>query len=395
MVHLFEDQILRGKQPESRLELARKVARLWEEMLADPREAADAWRRVLRMKSGDPEATAGLERAKANMLKRRASQVDTQEVVAVDGPVAPATSSEPTERTAGSDLVATEATSPSGEPASIEPAMGRHDEPASERAPSSLPPEDAAALGVAAIGADEVNAATASLDVAPSASVITAGDVPLAPSGDVAAIEQRAEEASDTDGVSQTPQPGHGSEAGVTASEAVLPEPSQAAARITTDATDEPSTSSASVPPPLPTGAAEAQSSETPTPASAELLGMTPDAPQVTAHEAAVVRSAPPPPLSARPSSPPLPTRPPPPPGTRPPPPPGSARPSAPRPPPPPGTRSPPPPPARASGAPPPPPPRGGKSVPPPLPVLSPPLADEGGDDIDVDESELLTGDEP
>src|ERR1019366_7987797 len=37
--------------------------------LADPREAADAWRRVLRMKQGDPEATAGLERAKSNMLK--------------------------------------------------------------------------------------------------------------------------------------------------------------------------------------------------------------------------------------------------------------------------------------------------------------------------------------
>ena len=71
MVQLYEDQILRGKDAGSRAELARKVARLWEEKLDDPREAADAWRRVLRMKSGDPEATEGLERAKANMLKKK------------------------------------------------------------------------------------------------------------------------------------------------------------------------------------------------------------------------------------------------------------------------------------------------------------------------------------
>jgi hypothetical protein len=70
MVQLYEDQILRGKDPTVRAELARKVARLWEEKLDDPREAADAWRRVLRMKQGDPEATEGLERAKSGMLKR-------------------------------------------------------------------------------------------------------------------------------------------------------------------------------------------------------------------------------------------------------------------------------------------------------------------------------------
>ncbi len=71
MVQLYEDQILRGKDQGARAELARKVARLWEERLGDPREAADAWRRVLRMKSGDPEATEGLDRAKSNMLKKR------------------------------------------------------------------------------------------------------------------------------------------------------------------------------------------------------------------------------------------------------------------------------------------------------------------------------------
>ncbi|MCB9608419.1 MAG: hypothetical protein H6716_17655 [Polyangiaceae bacterium] len=68
MVQLYEDQILRGKDPASRAELARKVARLWEERLGDAREAADAWRRVLRMKKEDPEATEGLDRAKKGML---------------------------------------------------------------------------------------------------------------------------------------------------------------------------------------------------------------------------------------------------------------------------------------------------------------------------------------
>jgi len=70
MVQLYEDQILRGKDMTTRAELARKVARMWEEQLADPREAADAWRRVLRMKPGDAEATSGLDRSKSNMLKK-------------------------------------------------------------------------------------------------------------------------------------------------------------------------------------------------------------------------------------------------------------------------------------------------------------------------------------
>jgi hypothetical protein len=70
LVQLYEDQILRGKDMNARAELARKVARIWEERLNDARETADAWRRVLRMKSGDPEATQGLERAKAAALKK-------------------------------------------------------------------------------------------------------------------------------------------------------------------------------------------------------------------------------------------------------------------------------------------------------------------------------------
>lgn len=70
LVQLYEDQILRGKDMNARAELARKVARIWEEQLTDGREAADAWRRVLRMRAGDTEATQGLERSKAGQLKK-------------------------------------------------------------------------------------------------------------------------------------------------------------------------------------------------------------------------------------------------------------------------------------------------------------------------------------
>jgi cellulose synthase operon protein C len=92
-VQLYEDQILRGKDPAARAELARKVARLWEAKLDDPREAADAWRRVLRMKQGDPEAVEGLERAKSGMLKRPkdepASSVDASPKPETDPAPAP------------------------------------------------------------------------------------------------------------------------------------------------------------------------------------------------------------------------------------------------------------------------------------------------------------------
>lgn len=69
LVQLYEDQILRGKDMHVRAELARRVARVWEEQLKDTAESADAWRRVLRMKPGDVEAKEGLDRAKSKQLK--------------------------------------------------------------------------------------------------------------------------------------------------------------------------------------------------------------------------------------------------------------------------------------------------------------------------------------
>jgi tetratricopeptide (TPR) repeat protein len=68
LIQLHEDQILRSKDQALRADHARAIARLWEERLGDAREAADAWRRVLRLKPQDPEATEGLDRAKRNKL---------------------------------------------------------------------------------------------------------------------------------------------------------------------------------------------------------------------------------------------------------------------------------------------------------------------------------------
>jgi tetratricopeptide (TPR) repeat protein len=71
LVHLYENQILRGRDPNARAELARHVAFIWRDKLKDARETADAWRRVLRMKPGDTEAREGLLLAKRAMPYRR------------------------------------------------------------------------------------------------------------------------------------------------------------------------------------------------------------------------------------------------------------------------------------------------------------------------------------
>jgi tetratricopeptide (TPR) repeat protein len=72
LVQLYENQILRGRDPNARAELARRVALIWRDKLKDARETADAWRRVLRMKPGDTEAKEGITLAKRAMPFRRA-----------------------------------------------------------------------------------------------------------------------------------------------------------------------------------------------------------------------------------------------------------------------------------------------------------------------------------
>ena len=71
LVQLYENQILRGRDPNARAELARRVALIWRDKLKDARETADAWRRVLRMKPGDSEAKEGVMLAKRAMPYRR------------------------------------------------------------------------------------------------------------------------------------------------------------------------------------------------------------------------------------------------------------------------------------------------------------------------------------
>jgi hypothetical protein len=75
LVQLYENQILRGRDPNARAELARRVALIWRDKLKDPRETADAWRRVLRMKPGDSEAKEGVALAKRAMPFRRSPSV--------------------------------------------------------------------------------------------------------------------------------------------------------------------------------------------------------------------------------------------------------------------------------------------------------------------------------
>ena len=71
LVQLYENQILRGRDPNARAELARRVALIWRDKLKDARETADAWRRVLRMKPGDNEAREGIALAKRSIPFRR------------------------------------------------------------------------------------------------------------------------------------------------------------------------------------------------------------------------------------------------------------------------------------------------------------------------------------
>lgn len=76
LVNLYEDQIVRTRDSdEQRADLARLVAQLWSNELDNPREAAEAWRRVLRLCPDDTEAKAGFEKARERMSARRRTEV--------------------------------------------------------------------------------------------------------------------------------------------------------------------------------------------------------------------------------------------------------------------------------------------------------------------------------
>jgi tetratricopeptide (TPR) repeat protein len=168
LVHLYEDQILRGKDMTARAELARKVARIWEEQLADGREAADAWRRVLRMKSGDAEATGGLDRAKAGDLKKPEGDpkfVYAPPKLVTEGSVAPrghsvapkpapAPSAQPAApKRPSAPMIATAPLAPAVEPTTTRTGPTQVKDSAKPRsAPPPLPPQEAAPAAKPGVG---------------------------------------------------------------------------------------------------------------------------------------------------------------------------------------------------------------------------------------------------
>ncbi|APR76310.1 Adventurous gliding motility protein K [Minicystis rosea] len=193
MIQLYEDQILRGRDPNVRADLARKVARLWEEELSDAREAADAWRRVLRMKAGDAEATAGLDRAKAGKLKRPAPKSASAAPSLSMPPAAPSLPpAAPSLPPAAPSLPPAAPSLPPAAP-SLPPAVSLSTPPA---APSAPPPAVAPAIvGAQTISAPPVvGAQTISADPTPAVVAPEAGSAGVIAAADVEDAERTADE---------------------------------------------------------------------------------------------------------------------------------------------------------------------------------------------------------
>lgn len=366
MVQLFEDQILRGKDPAFRAELARKVARTWEEQLGDAREAADAWRRVLRLKPGDVEATEGLDRAKSNMLRRPTSSApESRESAPATKAAPPVLRDETVSSPASSSAIASDAS-----------ASSDNQEPA-------LPSESEEAQGPASDRFDEEQATApkkAELRAAPSDAGEAAGAEEGTPAVDTNASEVAAGPADSTDTADMdrdTERPAKdvslGTESDVPLPEAAtsdsgmsvaepptVSEPEQSGIGRTLERSAEPDTSTKSAP-----AHDKPQKGRERAAKSAPLQERT--KPSVSAPPAPPSRSRPAPPPPPRGSGAP----------GRPPPPVPSLRAGAP----------PPKPPMR--GAPPPPPPSGPSRRPAP-----PPPPAEADDSLDVDDAELIDGDE-
>ncbi|HWZ92051.1 MAG TPA: hypothetical protein VNW92_24470, partial [Polyangiaceae bacterium] len=341
MVQLYEDQILRGKDPAVRAELARKVARLWEEKLIDPREAADAWRRVLRMKAQDPEATEGLERAKANMLKRPTSEPPQ------DKPVAERPAEKPAEKAAKpAKPKGTKASEPkvAEQNPTEEPPMAAKSPEPTEALPADAPPTGESPAPELAVPAADLALPAAASEPEPGAEMSAADGPSAAIDEPKLAPEPAAESAPDLPVESSSPRtspvpppqpatleaadgtPGFPLTNGVGANhdeDVDVDDPGRASA-------PPPSSSGRKGPPPKPTarksGGAAPPPSIRPPPPPSKTGAPPPSAPGSLKPPPPTGRPAPPPPLgSARPA-------PPPPPGSRggkPPPPPGAGRPSA------------------------------------------------------------------
>lgn len=145
LIHLLEDQILRSKDQSVRADLARQIARLWEEKLGESREAADAWRRVLRLKTQDPEATAGLDRAKRNKLEFTAGKFPPQRPPAPPSVPPPGTERNESEYGGSTTLKASPKTTPASEPPTLIGASPAIERPVSPDRVSNRPPPPAPA----------------------------------------------------------------------------------------------------------------------------------------------------------------------------------------------------------------------------------------------------------
>jgi cellulose synthase operon protein C len=364
IVQLHEDQILRSRDQAVRAELARKVAQLWESELSDPREAADAWRRVLRMKAGDAEAQEGLERAKANMNRPKAEQIPPPEPT--EAPEVPAPDEPPDE---GPEASA----APDQEGASVESAsLATDSSEGISEAPDTQADDTVADPSVFSVGSDEEPVATAAEPIAMPSFGFAIGDEAQTqangyglegatlPSGEASVLADATDDLElDRTIADAVPraliEP---SSPGGTAGEVPIAPPAESTSERT-----QPS----SPPPPMP------RPSSRP-----------PPAPRLSSRPPPASRPLPPPPSSV--------SRPPPPPSSsgasRPPPPPGRLGPPS-RPPSAPPSRLPPPPPSVGARRPLPPPPRMA-TIPQDAGSLGADALDMDDIDISVDDSELL-----
>jgi hypothetical protein len=347
MVQLFEDQILRGKDPSSRAELARKVARLWEERLDDPREAADAWRRVLRMKAGDPEATEGLERAKQAMLKR--PKDDSEPKAAAKPAESPQIDEKPADKPAEAKAEA-EPAEAKAEPAA--PAA------AGDETTVQMTAADVQRIAAAAASAKDEGAAPNEPEAAPA----PAKDEPAAPA------EPASPSSTHHHKLAPPPKPKKGAAAAAAPAQPAEAPPPAEAKPDEPEAIPAPAGVSDAATLPSKTDGDSAEASAAPAIIPAEL----PTDLEIPVEVSASPEGAPepsgtssPPPLPGSPDSnsrPPVPGR------AAPPPPPGSSA-RAGQAPPPPSMRPPlPPPTGGGAKGPPPPPPKGAKAAPPPPP---------------------------
>jgi len=192
MIQLYEDQILRSKDQALRAEVGRKVAQTWESELGDAREAADAWRRVLRLKPGDEEATQGLDRAKSNMLRKGGGPV--RPPAPTPQPVEPeAPASTPTISTSGpAPHVDTVPLEPQSTPTVTTPGVRR----SQAVAPAERSPEPPAAEAVGAATSSEDDAAKGAPKLAASAPV----PEPLASSEAIAELDLEPESGDEAHG---------------------------------------------------------------------------------------------------------------------------------------------------------------------------------------------------